>query len=278
MQRKFMTTALAASMTILLAGACLASSPAMDADEIVRKANHASLYQGDTCKGKVSLEITDSQGRIRKRELNTLRKDMDKTDGRQNYMTYFKSPADVRKMVFLVHKTVEPGKDDDRWLYMPSMDLVKRIAAGDKRTSFAGSDFLYEDISGRSIMEDVHELDGETDKYHVIRNTPKDPGSVEFSHYVAYIDKITYIPMRVEYFKLGSNPYRVMEVIQVESIASDSAAGGTPFPTVTKSKVKNLETGSTTVMTFSDVQYDIPVKDGIFGERYLRRPPREVMR
>ncbi len=275
MQRKLLATTLVA-MVVLSAGACLAQ--AMTADEIVCKSNHAALYQGSTCKGKVTLEITDAQGRIRKRELNTLRKNMDEQDGAQNYMTYFKSPADVRKMVFLVHKTVEQGEDDDRWLYMPSMDLVKRIAAGDKRTSFAGSDFLYEDISGRNITADVHELGEETDGYHVIRNTPKDPASVEFSHYVAYIDKNTYIPMRVEYFKNGSTPYRIMQVLQVENIVSAAPKNGKTYPTVTESQVKNLETGSSTVMDFTDVFYDIPLKNGIFGERYLRRPPREVMR
>ncbi|WP_147820717.1 outer membrane lipoprotein-sorting protein [Salidesulfovibrio onnuriiensis] len=275
MHRKLLTTLLAA-LAVLAATACQAR--AMTADEIVRKANHAALYQGATCKGTVTLRITDAQGRVRKRELNTLRKDMAENDGAQHYMTYFKAPADVRKMVFLVHKTVEPGKDDDRWLYMPSMDLVKRIAAGDKRTSFAGSDFLYEDISGRNIEADVHEQDGENQEFHVIRNTPKDPGSVEFSHYLAYIDKTTYLPMRVEYFKNGSAPYRIMEALRVEEIVPADAQGGKAYPTVTESRVSNLETGSTTVMTFTNVQYDIPVKDAVFGERYLRRPPREVMR
>ncbi len=39
---------------------------------------------------------------------------------------------------------------------LPDLDLVKRIAAGDKRTSFVGSHFLYEDISGRAVQEDKH--------------------------------------------------------------------------------------------------------------------------
>ena len=36
-------------------------------DEIVQKANHMSLYQGEDGKGKVSLLIKDKQGRMRKR-------------------------------------------------------------------------------------------------------------------------------------------------------------------------------------------------------------------
>ncbi|WP_319778816.1 outer membrane lipoprotein-sorting protein [Maridesulfovibrio sp.] len=265
--------------TLMLGLAVLATAAWAETPEvqiIVNRANHMALYQGETCKGKVHLEITDSQGRTRLRDLSILRKDVGADDGKQMYMSYFKSPADVRKMVFLVHKTTVPGKDDSRWLYMPSLDMVKRIAAGDKRTSFAGSDFLYEDISGRSLHEDVHELVGTENGFYVLKNTPRDPGDVEFSHYVAYVDEKTYIPMKMEYFKGDGKPYRTMEVVKVKNIASGK--NGETYPTVTVSKVLNHETGSETVMTFSDVSYDLPVKESIFGERYLRRPPRELMR
>lgn len=262
------------ALVSLMSSFALAEAP--DVETIVNKANHMALYQGETCKGKVHLEIVDSQGRIRERDLNILRKDAGEGDSGQLYMSYFKAPADVRKMVFLVHKTVEPEKDDSRWLYMPSLDMVKRIAAGDKRTSFAGSDFLYEDISGRSLHEDMHELLGSENGFYVVENTPRNPGEVEFSYYLAYVDMKTYLPMRTEYFKDADKPYRIMEVLKVENIAADKS--GKIYPTVTVSKVRNLDTGSETVMTFSDVDYDLPVKESIFGERYLRRPPRELMR
>ena len=47
-----------------------------------------------------------------------LRKDVGDTDKDQKYFVYFQAPADVRKMIFMVHKHAEPGKEDDRWLYM----------------------------------------------------------------------------------------------------------------------------------------------------------------
>jgi hypothetical protein len=56
--------------------------------------------------------------------------------GDQDYVVLFSRPADVRNTVFLVKKHV--ASDDDRWLYLPGLDLVRRIAAGDKRTSFVG--------------------------------------------------------------------------------------------------------------------------------------------
>ena len=237
-------------------------------DEIVNKANLMAYYQGDDGKARVHMEIVDSQGRKRIREFVILRKD--KEDGGDQYFyVYFRRPADVRRMIYMVWK--HPDKDDDRWLYLPALDLVKRIAASDKRSSFVGSDFLYEDISGRSIHEDDHQLlKSDDDRYYLLKNTPKDPDSVEFSYYLVWVDKKTFMPMKAVYFDKNGKKYRIIEALELNTIQG--------FPTVVKSKASNLATGSTTVLTFSHVKYDIGLKQEIFTERYLRRPPRQARR
>jgi len=48
------------------------------------------------------------------------------------------------------------------------------------------------------------------------------------------------------------------------------------FPTVVKSRVKDLSSGGETVALFKKIKYNIGLKERIFTERYLRRPPREV--
>jgi hypothetical protein len=247
-------------------------------DDIVRKATHMAFYQGKDGKGKVSMVITDKQGRTRKRKFNMLRRDDSDQDQDQKFYAYFQEPADLRRTVFMVHKHAGLGRDDDRWLYLPSLDLVKRIAAGDKRTSFVGSDFLYEDISGRNIAEDTHELIKTTDRYYVLKNIPKRPGSVEFDYYLAYIDKNTFIPLKLEYFKGNNRLYRVIEAQRVENIPADENGQQVTYPTVTVSIAKDLEKGSKTEMRYANIRYNIGVEDNIFTERYLRRPPREVMR
>jgi outer membrane lipoprotein-sorting protein len=177
----------------------------------------------------------------------------------------------------MVHRHIEPEKDDDRWLYMPSLDLVKRIAAGDKRTSFVGSDFLYEDISGRGVNEDVHELMKTTDEHYILKNIPKKPDSVEFKYYIAYIGKKTFLPMKLEYYKKDERLYRVIESKKIELIEAKENDQKVSYPTVVESVARDLESGSTTVMNYSNVQYNIGIEDDIFTERYLRRPPRKIM-
>jgi outer membrane lipoprotein-sorting protein len=240
-----------------------------DVQTIVNKANIVAYYQGKDGKATVKMTVTSKQGRKRTHQFNILRKDV-KDGGDQKYFVYFQRPADVRKMVYLVDKHTAKNRDDDRWLYLPALDLVKRIAASDKRTSFVGSDFLYEDISGRNLDEDTHELIQTTDKLFVVKNVPKQPDSVEFGYYNVSIDRKTYVPIKMEFYDKKGKLYRTIESAKVETIQG--------FPTVVKSVVSNLQTGSKTEMEFSKVKYNLNLKDNIFTERYLRRPPREAIR
>ena len=256
------------SLSLFAAGENGASKEIPDVETIVSKANIVAYYQGADGKAKVTMTITNKQNQKRRREFNILRKDIE-DGGDQKYFVYFQRPADVRKMVFMVHKHADSEKDDDRWLYLPALDLVKRIAAGDKRTSFVGSNFLYEDISGRSLTEDTHELIKTTDEFFIVKNIPKKPDTVEFSYYNVSIDCKTYVPMKMEFYDQEDKLYRVIESKKVEMVQK--------FPTVIKSVVSDLKTGSKTEMEFSNVKYNINLKD-VFQERYLRRPPREAIR
>ena len=234
-------------------------------EDIISRANLAAYYAGNDGRSDVVMTIKDSQGRIRTREFVILRRDV-KDGGEQKFYVYFKKPSDVRKMVFMVHKHID--RDDDRWMYLAKLDLVKRIAGSDKRTSFVGSDFFYEDVSGRGVDEDTHELVEETDKHFVIKNTPKKPEEVEFSSYTVWIDKQNFLPAKAEYLDKAGKKYREVEALEVKDVQG--------FPTVSRSRVRDLMDGSETVSEFANIRYDIGLKDNIFTERYLRRPPREV--
>jgi hypothetical protein len=239
-----------------------------DVNSIVQKANLVAYYQGEDGKAKVNMTIVDKNAHKRQHEFIILRKDV-ADGGDQNYFVYFLRPYDVRTMVYMVQKHADVKKDDDRYLYLPALDLVKRIAAGDKRTSFVGSDFLYEDVSGRSLEEDTHELEKTTDELFVVKNVPKHPDTVEFSYYDVAIDRKTYVPMKMDFYDKNGKLYRVIESKKVEVIDG--------FPTVVKSVASDLNSGSRTEMDFTKVKYNIGLGD-IFTERYLRRPPQKAMR
>lgn len=246
-------------------GAVVFSQPGVE--EIVDKANKTAFYEGKDGKAEVYMTITDSQGRTRERKFNILRLDIEE-GGEQKYYVYFTEPSDVRDMVYMVWK--HPGKDDDRWLYLPALDLVRRIAASDKRSSFVGSDFLYEDISGRALTLDTHELISSEGGNYKVKNVPKKPGNVKFSYYYVYIDKENFMPVKSEYYNEEGEIYRKIEALEVKNIDG--------HPTTVKMKATDVNNGSNTVSEFSQIEYDIGLTEDIFTERYLRRPPRRWLR
>jgi hypothetical protein len=251
------------------------AGPPLSVDEIVGKSEQASYYQGKDGRARVKMLIKDSQDRKRKRRFDILRRD-DLTDDsaaagsgdNQKYYLHISYPSDIKNTVFLVWKHTR--QDDDRWLYLPALDLAKRIAAGDKRTSFLGSDFLYEDISGRALSADTHELVETTDNYYVVRNTPKQPETVEFSEYTMWIHKHTFLPVKAEYLDKQGKKYRVYDVLMVEEFQG--------YPTITKARMQNLVLGQETTLEIGNIQYDIGLPLEIFTERYLRNPPHELLR
>jgi hypothetical protein len=104
----------------------------------------------------------------------------------------------------------------------------------------------------------------------VIKNTPVDPESVEFSYYTMYIHKETFLPIQTEYYDKNGTLYRTNKTLKVETIQG--------FPTVTKSSMENLQTKSKTLMEYSKVSYNLGLPKEIYTERFLRKAPRKLLR
>jgi hypothetical protein len=83
------------------AGSGMAAEPVPSVDEIIHRANMVSYFQGRDGRGRVAMEITDSQGRVRTRQMTILRRDEPETDGlegnvylgQQKYYVYFHRAA-----------------------------------------------------------------------------------------------------------------------------------------------------------------------------------------
>jgi len=240
----------------------------LDALEIMKKSQAAFFYQGDDFQARVMMKLTSKEGKERIREMTMLRKNFGTPGGEQKYFIYFFQPADVRNMAFMVYKY--PEKDDDRWLFVPALNMVRRIAARDKASSFVGSDFTYEDVSGRDLKDDTHEVQKE-DKLngkdcYVVKSTPKEK-DVDYSYKVSWISKESLLPLKEEYFDLRGEPYRVFTADEIKDIKG--------LPTVTKRTMKNTQSGHRTEVEFLKTDYNIGITDDLFTERYLKAPPRK---
>tara|TARA_R110001583_G_scaffold167425_2_gene320216 strand:+ start:3056 stop:3832 length:777 start_codon:yes stop_codon:yes gene_type:complete len=253
--------------TLLLSLALSSSALAMSADEVINKANLAAIYPGDDGRTQARMMIIDKQGRQQTRQFTILRRNVE-AGGDQQMLVFFARPSDVRGTVFRVEKSVT--QDDDRWLYLPGLDLVRRISAGDKRTSFVGSHFYYEDVSGRNPAEDNFEFIEQTESSYLIQATPKDPRSVEFATYQIKIDADTWLPMMTQYFDAKGKIIRQIEAVQTQEIQG--------YPSVTRARIDDFSTGGHTLVEFRGIEYNLDLPTELFSERSLRNPPTRYLR
>ncbi len=241
---------------------------AVSPDEIMKKSQAAFLYPGKDFKARVMMKLISQGGQERLREMTMLRKNYGPAGGEQKYFIYFFQPADVKDMTFMVYKY--PGKDADRWLFVPALNMVRRIAAKDKYSSFVGSDFTYEDVSGRNLEDDTHALVKE-EKYngkdcYIVKSTPK-AADMEYSYKLSWLDKTDFLPIKEEYYSKRGELYKVFTADEIKTVKG--------FPTVTKRTMKNLQSGHRTEVTYKKEDYNIGIEDSLFSERFLKQPPKK---
>jgi len=265
------TMKLTAVITVLILSAAISiSAQELDAEKIMQKSHMALFYAGDDGAAEVTMNIVNSKGKERLREFTMLR--LDESDGgEQKYYTYFRKPSDVSRLTFMVHKI--PNAADNRWLYIPSVDLVKRISADDKNSSFVGSDFTYEDVSGRHWSEDNHKILredklGERNVY-VIESVPKEKYK-GFSRKVTFIDKEHWLPLKEEYYDKKDRLARIFTAEKVEDVDG--------IMTATLRKMENVKKKQHTTVEFTNIEYNVGMKSDIFTERYLKNPPRKFIK
>lgn len=247
------------------------------ATEILEKSQQAFYYAGADMRAKVKMDLITEGGKTRTRLLVMLRKN-DPQGRNQKYFLYFHEPGDVRRTAFLVWKY--PEKDDDRWFFIPAVNMVRRVAASDSRSSFVGSDFTYEDVSGRDLAADTHTLlreerQGEADCW-VVQSVPRNP--TDSTRKLSWIDKATFLPRREEHFDARNELVRVFTAETISSVTAGEGAAGKTYPTVLKRTMKNVKSGHRTEVTYLSVAYDVGLDDAVFTESALRSPAQKWIR
>src|SRR4029453_7029617 len=156
------------------------------------------------------MKLADRHGRIRERvlEVATLRgRDAPGAapaapDGDRRLIR-FTYPNDIRGTSFLVWE--HPSAEDERFLFLPSLGRVRRIAGSETQDSFVGSDFTYEDIGGRELDEYTYGFsgaDGESASWSEFAGQPRPAwrleskrkdASVQFPRVVSLVLKDSFV-------------------------------------------------------------------------------------
>ncbi|MDJ0762481.1 MAG: outer membrane lipoprotein-sorting protein [Myxococcota bacterium] len=227
---------------------------------------------GDKVLSKVSMTLIDSSGRKRERVLYS--KSLEFNGGRKMLML-FESPPDMRNTGLLSIDYDEGAKDDDQWLYLPSLRKSTRISTSDKSGAFLGTDISYSDMTKKDIdaydykmIEQSMKVDNED--CWLIEARPKtakeqkETGYLK-SHY--WISKSKLMPIQAKIWVKEGRKLKYMKFDDIRKVDDIWTAHRLTVRTLKNGKVE-----STTVMMYHSLKYNqASVTDAEFTERRLEK-------
>ena len=232
---------------------------AQDAESIIRASR--DRIKADTVSTRSKMVISAKNGSTTERVLDQFSKDGPKGS---RTMIVFQQPATVAGTRFLTMEN--PGSADDRWIFLPELGKVRRVAASEGGGSFMGTDFSYDDISSmsRGVELDTHTLLREENyggvPCYVIQSVPKN-GSYQYSKMISWVAKDSKITSKIELYDKRNALVKTVEMSGIKEVQGRS--------TVTVTKITTHAAGTSTTITMDIVKYDDNIPDGVFTEKYL---------
>jgi hypothetical protein len=192
------------------------------------------------------------------------------------------SPAQTKGLAILTWTYEDPKRDQDVWLWLPSLKKSRKISASEDDDAFMGSDLTVEEVSTRRLEDETYKLVGEKifsgykfeytgemkfqgTPCYVIEATPLKPRWY-YAKRNTWITKDNGTEIFEEYFdkngKLFKTIYRGWTLYDPQ---------GKKYPTQDEIECKDLRTGHRTVIVNTNQKYDVGVSDQVFTVRTLQR-------
>ena len=222
---------------------------------------------GRDSRAEMRMRLFDRQGRVRERALTMLRLRGEKDKGDRTLIR-FSYPNDIRNTAFLVWE--HPDADDERFLYLPALGRVRRIAGQEKDESFVGSDLSYEDIGGRDIADYTYTFtadnvswtapDGTRHPAWLLESRAKD-ANAEFPRSVSFVLKDRFIVTASDVFNRRNERVKHFEAKKLERVEG--------IWTVLDLAMSNERDGTRTELTISSIDYNVGLTEQDFSRRQL---------
>ncbi len=177
-------------------------------------------------------------------------------------MAVFQKPASVKDTRFLILEN--EGRDEDRWIYLPALKKVRRIASSEGGSSFIG-EISYDDMSAGGSSDGTHTLLKEDvvagEPVYVVQSISSASGSSQYSKVVAYVSKTKWLPVKVEMYDKQGKLLKVAEALEMKELQG--------IWTIMKLKMSNVQNGNATTLTFQILEYGKKIPAGVFTTRFL---------
>lgn len=271
------------SAMLAAAAVAIAAGTAAFADEaydVMKK--FSTLNAPDFSQATMNVHNIEKNGTVEKRIMMQYGR---KVNGLKSVVFDFRSPATVKDTRVLQAEKNE--KDDDRWIYLPSLKTARRIPTGERSKQFVGCEFTYNDMGIRHVDEDDHSMLSANESVTVdgnlyggnfgtatyscwkIKSVPKKKSAVEYSYRISWIDKNTYLPVKMEYYD-KKDQSKLLKTYFLEKVEHVRGATGKPYVLRRACIIINNETGRKTRLFITGEQFDKPLSAGYFTQNWLQ--------
>lgn len=250
-------------MRVMLMGALLCASVALadeTAAEISKKSRERGALNLVGLTAELKLVTTGADGKAKDQVLTTTSKDI---AGKSHALARFSQPAGVAGVAVLTVAGAQ-GQGDDVSLYLPKLKRVRKVAKSDRGKAFMDTDFSYADIGSNGARdEDTKRLaDEKVEGRDCFVLEGKGDDSSPYGNVKLFIDKQTYVPMKVEYADRDGKPFKRYRTLKLKQFKDRVLAA--------ESVMENLQTQSKTQMTVLKLD-ESTLGDEAFTERALER-------
>ncbi|MFP6641363.1 MAG: outer membrane lipoprotein-sorting protein [Myxococcota bacterium] len=228
--------------------------------ESVLDAAFVNRYEVDLTT-RIDLTIHGRSGQQRHRTLRAVTKVI---DNRVHSLGRITSPEHLRGMTVMMMEAENRGHD--AFLYLPSLDKVRRISTSQRGDAFFGTDVTYEDIEHQTVADfNVAEIEhGTLEGEAVYRIHARPKRRSNYERVVFTIAEKDGAMLGSAYFKRDAKePYRVLTAPRSHMIES----GGHVLPT--RMRDENIMRGTYTEVALHDLRTDEKIDDRIFSIKTL---------
>lgn len=174
------------------------------------------------------------------------------------------SPIDLSGTSYLM---IDTADSDQLYLYLPSVEQVKRVTGGGAAKSMLGTDFSYEDMKQVRAMSAGGKLERMADDklegraVHTVALTPPAGEKSAYERVVFEIDQKTCVPLQVLFFETGD------KLTKRYTADPASLARVGDYWLAKKATMHDVGDGTQTRLTVESAAFDEEVSDTIFNRR-----------
>lgn len=255
-----MRFALMTSLCLALAVSTVAHAADESAAEISRKSRERGALNLVGLQAELKLTSTSKDGKVKEQVLSSAAK---KVNGRDASIAKFSKPDAVSGVAVLT-VAGENGAGDDIAMYLPKLRRVRKVAKSERGKSFMDTDFSYADLGSSAANDDkVKKLaDAKVEGRDTFVLTGPGDEESAYGEVTVWVDKETYVPMKVEYKDKDGKPFKVYRTLKLKKFKDRVLAA--------ESTMENLQTGSSTKVEILKVEENT-LGDEAFTERGLER-------